>query len=93
VPSRRLHKKVWIAWGRWWAVQGVWMLELSFGFRIEPRRPLLDLFLGPLTIAVGNHPVLTDPRMNQHHGGRGFVNADPPSQQRDLGTVYAARIL
>lgn len=94
MPTRRLHKKVWLAWGRWWAIQGVWIWsEVSLGLRVEWRRPLLDLFLGPLTIAVGNHPVLTDPRMNQYYSGRGFVNADPVSQLRDLGTVYDARIL
>jgi hypothetical protein len=93
MPTHRLHKRVWLAWGPWWAVQAVWMWEFSLGVRVEPRRPLLDLFLGPLTVAFGRHPVLTDPRMNQYHGGRGFVNADPVSQQRDLGTVYDVRVL
>jgi hypothetical protein len=93
MQSRWLHKKVWIAWNSWLAIQYVGQLELSFGFRIEPYRPLLDLFIGPVTIAIGYHPVLTDPRMNQYHGGRGFVCADEVSQQRDLGTIYDVRVL
>lgn len=68
-------------------------MEFSFGFRIEPQRPLLDIFVGPLTLALGYHPVLTDPRMNQYHSGRGFVCSDHDSQKRDLGHVYDVRVL
>lgn len=93
MPLKRLHKKVWIGWVRWIAFQYIHQFEFSLGLRIEPRRPLIDLFLGPLTIAIGYHPILTDPRMNQFHSGRGFVNADPISQQRDLQQVYDVRIL
>lgn len=70
----RLHRKVWLAWGRWWAVQVVWMPEFSFGVRLEPRRPLLDLFLGVATIALGNHPVRSDSRERYRHAFRGFLS-------------------
>lgn len=74
-------------------MQYVAQMEFSFGLRIEPRRPLLDLFLGPVTLAFGNHPVITDPRANRHHGGRGFVCATEEDMRRDLGEILDARIL
>ncbi len=71
-----MHKKVWLWWGRWWAAQLIWLPELSLGIRVEPRRPLVDLFLGPLTLALGDHPVLSDPRTQHRHMGRGFLYWD-----------------
>lgn len=71
--SWRFHRKVWFVWGRWWAVQIVLVPEFSFGVRVEPRRPLIDIFLGVATIAVGRHPLLSDPRYCHRHAGRGFV--------------------
>lgn len=76
VTFRRQHRKVFLVWNRWCAAQLVLLPELSFGVRVEPRRPLVDLFLGPLTLAFGNHPVLTDPRTKHQHSGRGFVYWD-----------------
>lgn len=71
---KRLHKKVFLWWGRYWAIQWVFPDDgFSLGFRIEPRRPLLDLFIGPLTMAFGNHPVLTHPRTKDRHACRGFL--------------------
>lgn len=93
MKSRWIHKKVWIAWNNWLAIQYVGQFEFSLGLRIEPKRPLLDVFLGPVTLSIGYHPVLTDPRMNQYHSGRGFICSDPTSQQRDLGEIYDVRIL
>lgn len=74
----RQHRKVWLAWGRWWAIQVIWLPEFSFGIRVEPRRPLVDVFLGVATIAVGRHPVLTDPRTMHRHSGRGLLYPDDP---------------
>jgi hypothetical protein len=76
-PRRwRQHRKVWLVWTRWWAVQVVLLPEWSFGIRVEWRRPLVDLFVGPITLAFGNHPVLSDPRTQHRHSGRGFVYWD-----------------
>lgn len=70
----RLHRKVLLVWCSWCAVQLVLMPEeVSIGAHIEPLRPLVDLFIGPLTIALGRHPVLTDPRTAQRHTCRGFL--------------------
>jgi hypothetical protein len=72
VRAYRLHAKVRLWWGRWWAVQFVTVDWLSLGVHVEPRRPLVDLFLGPLTVALGRHPALTDPRLAHRHASRGF---------------------
>lgn len=74
----RYHAKIWLCWGRWWAVQFVSNEWFSLGLHLEPRRPLLDLFLGPLTVSVGRHPLLSDARTKHRHSGRGFVyDGDP----------------
>ena len=77
--ARRVHRKVWLAWGRFWAVQLApqWF---QLGFHLEPRRPLLDLFLGPVTLAFGRHPALTDPRTAQRHSCRGFFIGSYPDE-------------
>ena len=75
--SRRMHRKVWLYWGRWWAVQwmGLWD-EASLGIRLNWRRPLLDLYGGPLTIAFGRHAVYTDPRTRHWDSCRGMLFPD-----------------
>jgi hypothetical protein len=74
----RSHRKVFLWWSSWWAAQLVLMPELSLGIRLEPRRPMLDLYLGPLTLAIGRHPVLTDERTRHMDSCRGFLFADEP---------------
>jgi hypothetical protein len=71
-----LHRKVTVWYGEWWAVQLVRMLEISLGFRVEPRRRFVDIYLGPITIAIGHHAVLTDPRLKGFDSCRGFLFAD-----------------
>lgn len=71
----RTRRKVWLWWGRWWAVQYVAMLELSFGVAFHWRRPMLDLYLGPLTVAVGRTAVLTDQHDRLRGRCRGFIIA------------------
>ena len=50
--------------------------QLSLGVRFEPSRPMLDVYLGPVTVAVGRHPVLTDDRTRQADSCRGFLFSD-----------------
>lgn len=69
-----IHRKVYLAWGRWWAIQVVlWLPELSLGIHVEPCRPLLDIYLPWVSISIGNHPVLSDERYKHLHFGRGFI--------------------
>lgn len=74
-----MHSKIWLAWGRWWAIQFAPEF-LQLGFHAELRRPLLDLFIGPVTLAVGNHPALTDERTAQRHSCRGFFIGKYPDE-------------
>jgi hypothetical protein len=71
VRSRRVHAKVWVAWGRWWAVQVQMQPTISLGIRFE-LRPLLDIYLGPLTIALGRHPLITNESARHADSCRGF---------------------
>ena len=70
----KFHRKVWFIWNSWFAIQLVWMPEFSLGVRVEPSRPLIDVFLGIATISVGRHPLLSDPRYCHRHNDRGFVH-------------------
>lgn len=70
--SRRIHRKVWLAWGRWWAVQVYLFPQFSLGVRFETR-PLLDIYVGPVTLALGRHPLVTDQYARFADSCRGFV--------------------
>jgi hypothetical protein len=73
----RLHRKVWLWWGRWWAVQYLDTRdEVSLGFRFNWRHWLLDFYFGPLTIAFGKHPEITDLSEAQRRCCRGFLIGD-----------------
>jgi len=75
----RLHPKVWLWWGRWWAAQYLDTRdEVSIGIRLNWRRPLLDLYVGPLTVALGRRPEMTNPNEAQSNSCRGFRIADKP---------------
>ena len=73
MPVRRLHRKVLLAWNSWAAAQVVFMLELSLGIAFHWRRPMLDIYLGPLTIAIGRTAVLTDMHERLRGRCRGFI--------------------
>lgn len=70
----RLHKKVFIWFNDWFAFQFVqFWNEFGLGVWIEPKRPLLDIYLFWFTFSFGKHPVLTDPRTKYRHRCRGFL--------------------
>lgn len=75
----RLHKKVWLWWGKYWAIQFTKMDdEYSAGVRLNIRRPLLDLYCGALTVSFGKHAVYTDPRTRNWDSCRGMLFPDHP---------------
>jgi hypothetical protein len=80
VHSARPHEKVLIWWGRWWAVQIVTMLEISFGFAVHWRRPMLDIYLGPLTVAIGRIAAITDGHERLRSRCRGFFIGEAPAE-------------
>lgn len=73
MPSRRLHPKIWLAWGRWWAFQIQMPVTLALGVRVELARPMLDVYVGPGTLALGRHPLLTSEFVRHADSCRGFV--------------------
>jgi hypothetical protein len=64
--------------------------EWSAGMRINLRRPLLDIYLGGLTIAFGRHAVYTDPRTREWDSCRGMLFPDDPRFPLD---AVRARVL
>lgn len=67
------HGKVFVAWNSWAAVQVVFALEISVGFAFHWRRPMLDIYLGPLTLAFGRMPAITDGHEKLRSRCRGFL--------------------
>lgn len=81
----RLHRKVYLWWGTWWAVQLTLMAdEWSAGVRINLPRPMLDIYFGPLTISFGRHAVYTDPRTREWDSCRGMLFESDPVKARVL---------
>jgi hypothetical protein len=73
----RYHRKIWLWWGPWWAVQLYVNHYVSLGVHLDWRKPLLDLHLGWLTIAFGDSPVMTPPEDAQRRSCRGFLLQRP----------------
>jgi hypothetical protein len=80
VPIRRLHRKVFIAWNSWAAVQVVFRVEIALGVAVHWDRPMIDFYLGPVTIALGRTPVLTNQHERLRGRCRGFIIAGSPDE-------------
>ncbi len=80
MKARWTHSKVFIAWTNWAAVQLVLAPELSLGVAFHWTRPMLDIYLGPLTLAFGRMPVLTDMHERLRGRCRGFVIVGTPDE-------------
>jgi hypothetical protein len=74
----RLHRKVWLWWGRWWAVQFYRYPHFSLGVHVDFKRPYVDFHVGPITASVGRNPVLTNPDERFRGSCRGFAFTDTP---------------
>jgi len=80
----RIHKKVWIWWSKWWAIQYAhFWNEFPVGIRPNWQRPMLDLYIGPLTVSIGKHAVYTDPRTRHWDSCRGLLFHDDPNHPID----------
>lgn len=75
----RVHRKVWIWWGKWWAIQfmAVWN-EFSLGVRVNWGQPIIDIYIGPLTLAFGPMAHITHPLFAESNSCRGFFVTDKP---------------
>lgn len=76
-----MHGVVWLWWGRGWAVQwvGRWQ-EIALGLRFTPERMCLDVYLGPLTLALGREPIRTSVAFAQRSICRGFIVEGTPDE-------------
>lgn len=74
----RVHRKVWLWWGKWWAAQLYVNAYLSLGVHVDFRRPYLDLHFLWLSVSVGNNPIFTDEADWKRNSCRGFVTNDRP---------------
>jgi hypothetical protein len=74
----RLHKKVWMWYGRWWAVQLQRGGYFSLGVHVDWSKPYVDLHLWNVIVSVGNNPVMTYWRDKYRGSCRGFYTEDIP---------------
>lgn len=72
------YRDVWLWWGTGFAVQFWPGPYLSLGFHFDPRRPLLDLHLGWLIVALGPEAHITGQADRHRQSCRGFLWADSP---------------
>lgn len=75
---RRLHRKVWIAWGPCWAAQIQAGWHFSLGVHLDVRHPYLDLHIGWLIVSIGRNPVVTNERDRLRGSCRGFLFRGDP---------------
>ena len=69
----RLHRKIWLWHGEWWAVQLYVNRYVSFGVHIDFNRPLLDVHFIWFTFALGYRPEITLEAESQRQSCRGFL--------------------
>jgi len=74
----RTHRKTWIWFGRWWAIQLHLAPCLSFGVHLDLRRSYVDLYVACFSFTVGDNPVLTDAAEWKLNRCRGFITQDRP---------------
>lgn len=75
---KRLHKKVWLAWGKYWAVQVYRGPYFSLGLHIDFRKPYMDVHFWWVIASVGREPVMTAERDRHRTSCRGFLFKDDP---------------
>lgn len=80
ISARRIHRKVFLVYNRWFALQLVTMPEIALGFAFHWCGPMLDLYLGPLTIGIGRNAVLTDQHERLRGRCRGFLIGTYPEE-------------
>lgn len=74
----RRHRKVWLWWGRWWAVQFYAAPYLSVGIHFDFAMPYMDVHFLWLIASIGRNPVVTNEE-DRHKGScRGFLFRDDP---------------
>lgn len=73
----RLHGKVWLWFGRWWAAQLQLGDYFSLGVHLDWRRPYLDLHFAWFIVSIGDNPVMTHYRDKYRGSSRGMRTKTP----------------
>jgi hypothetical protein len=73
----RIHRKVWLWHGDWWAVQLYANKYVSVGLHIDFARPYVDLHLAWIIASIGSRPVITNAVDRLRHTCRGFLFDGP----------------
>jgi len=68
----RLHRKVWLWGGSWWAVQLYLNYYISLGIHVDFRRPYVDVHIGWLILSFGREPYRSEQVDKHRHSCRGF---------------------
>jgi len=74
----RIHRKIWLWWGDWWAVQLYAARYVSLGVHIDFAMPYFDIHFLWLIVSVGRNPVITNERDRLRGSCRGFMFPDNP---------------
>jgi hypothetical protein len=69
----RLHRKIWLWSGEWWALQLYINRYLSVGVHVDCQRPLIDIHAGWFILALGRRPEITLDADAQRQSCRGFL--------------------
>jgi hypothetical protein len=69
---------VWLAWGKWWAIQAYFFPCVSFGVHLDPTKPLMDVHFLIFTFSLGPDAHITGQRDRHRQSCRGFLFADHP---------------
>jgi len=74
----RVHKKVWLLYNSWFAMQYQGGRYFSLGIHLDWDKFYIDFHFWKFIISIGNNPVLT-PERDRHRGScRGFLFPDDP---------------
>jgi hypothetical protein len=74
----RLHRKIWLWWNNWIAVQFYWHASLSLGVHVDFTRPYVDFHFMWATLSIGRNPVMTNLKDRYRGACRGFLFQDGP---------------
>jgi hypothetical protein len=69
----RIHRKIWLWYGKHWAVQLYINRYISLGIHLDFQRPLLDIHFFWFTFAFGHRPEITPSVDAQRQSCRGFL--------------------
>ena len=73
----RVHRKIWLWHGHWWAVQLYCNHYVSLGDHFDWHQPLFYLHMGWFIVALGHRPEITPAADRRKQSCRGFLIEEP----------------